>query len=65
MLSRFSQIAVRRTLLKPMAIRPVGYAFFSAEVVPGFGKGKTSTGIVSKNYLKIENSTFVLRQDLT
>eukprot|EP00980_Cylindrotheca_fusiformis_P007654 scaffold1605_cov141-Cylindrotheca_fusiformis.AAC.17 len=46
MLSRVSQLAVKRTLFQ-VASRPTGFAFFStAEVVPGYGKGKTSTGIV-------------------
>ena len=48
MLSRFAHRAVRRELLQQTFLRPVGCAFFSAEVVPGIGKGKTSTGIVSK-----------------
>lgn len=43
MLSRFAQQAVKRAL----PVRNVNFvAFSSAELVPGYGKGKTSTGIV-------------------
>jgi hypothetical protein len=41
MLSRFAQQAVKRAL----PVRAVNFAAFSS--VPGYGKGKTSTGIVS------------------
>lgn len=45
MLSRLAQQAVKRAL----PARTVNFALFStAELVPGYGKGKTSTGIVSR-----------------
>jgi hypothetical protein len=43
MLSRIAQQAVKRAL----PVRPVAFAPFSTELIPGVGMGKTSTGIVS------------------
>ena len=45
MLSRVSQFVARKAIMQP-AFRPMGVALFSTDVVPGIGKGKTSTGIV-------------------
>lgn len=47
MFSRIAQHTVKRALFQP-AFRPAAMALFStAELVPGIGRGKTSTGIVS------------------
>jgi hypothetical protein len=43
MLSRIALQAVKRAL----PVRPVAFAPFSTELIPGVGMGKTSTGIVS------------------
>ncbi|CAJ1930841.1 unnamed protein product [Cylindrotheca closterium] len=49
MLSRVSQFIARKALIQPV-FRPTGVALFSTDIVPGYGKGKTSTGIVGLPY---------------
>jgi hypothetical protein len=59
MLSRLAQQTAKRAL----PARTVKLASFStAELIPGYGKGKTSTGIV--RYISPESADFCVRMFL-